>query len=71
MEIKNGYNSKPLEIKIAAQPNGNIELWIIQEGLPDIPELMRYRETLSYMSANELQDLLKEVQSAARDLFNI
>lgn len=70
MEIKDGFNSKPLRIKINSQENGNIELWIEQEGLPDTPETYKYRETLSYITADELYQLYKEVKLAGKDLFN-
>lgn len=67
--IKDGYNGKELRVKINANSNGTIDLWIEQDGLPETPELVKYRETLSYMTADELLALKKEVENAARDLF--
>jgi hypothetical protein len=63
VEIKSGYNDKPTTIEIQAQENGNIELWIEETGYEG------KKETLSYMTADELLKLLQEVQSCARDLF--
>ncbi len=63
MEIKEGFNGKPTRIRISTQENGSIELWIEQTGLSE-------KETLSYMTASELMELFKEVQTAGRDLFS-
>lgn len=63
--IENGFNNKPTTIKISGQMNGSIELWIHETGIENS------KETLSYMSADELLKLLQEVQRCARDLFNI
>jgi hypothetical protein len=63
MKIKEGFNSKPTEIRISSQSNGSIELWINESGKDD-------KETLSYLSATELHELFKEVQIAGKDLFN-
>ena len=62
MEIKEGFNDKPTTIRISTQPNGSIELWIHESGKDD-------KETLSYMSADELHKLFVEVQRAGKDLF--
>lgn len=71
VKIKDGYNGKELRIKISANSNGSIELWLEQDGLPDEPGYSKYRETLSYMAADELLELKHEVERAARDLFSI
>jgi hypothetical protein len=67
MKIKEGYNGAEIEIRIAAQENGSIELWLTQNGLPS--EVEKYRQTLSYMTADELFKLKEEVTQAARDLY--
>lgn len=61
MKIKEGFNDKETEIKVSAQPNGSIELWIRESGKDD-------KETLSYMSKDELYELYKEVSQAGIDL---
>lgn len=70
MKIKEGYNSKELEIRINGNSNGSIELWIIQNGLP-AEILEKYKETLSYITLTELHDLKKEIDRAVIDVFNI
>lgn len=67
MKIKQGFNDKESQIRIEANTNGSIELWMVQPGLPE----ERYQETLSYLTADELLALKMEVQRAARDLFSI
>ena len=63
MKIKNGFNNKETEIKVYTQENGSIELWIMQTGISD-------KETLTYMTVDELYQLFKEVKMAGRDLFD-
>ena len=63
MKIKDGYNNKEIEIRINSNPNGTIELWIIENGKSD-------RETVSYLTANELLELYQEIKSAGNNLFN-
>ena len=62
MKIKCGYNEKETEIKIYNQGNGHVELWIREEGKDN-------RESLGYMTANELRELFREVQRAGKELF--
>jgi hypothetical protein len=62
MTIKEGYNGKPLTIRIHGRKYGSAEFWIIQEGLPESCE--RYKETLSYCSVVELLALRKEIDNA-------
>ena len=64
MKIKEGFNTKPTTIRISSQENGSIELWINESGKDD-------KETLSYLSPDELYQLHKEVKLAAKDLFDI
>jgi len=71
MKIKSGYNGKDLEIKISGRRNENAELWIIQNGMPETGDLIRYRETLSYISLQELQDLKKEIENAILEVTGI
>jgi len=71
MKIKDGYNNQECEIRIHGNTNGSIELWLIQNGLPNTPEFIKYKETLSYMSLDELYQLKKEVESAIKDVFNL
>lgn len=71
MKIKDGYNDKECEIRINGNSNGSVELWLIQNGLPDTPEFMKYKETLSYMTLDELYNLKKEVENAIKDVFNL
>ena len=63
MKIKEGVNGKETTIKIYTQDNGSIELWINESGKDD-------KETLSYLSKEELYELFKEVRQAGKDLFN-
>lgn len=56
MIVKDSAKGKPLEIKVAAQENGTIQLWINDE--------------LSYLTPNELVELHKMVVQAGRDLFS-
>lgn len=62
MKIKQGFNDKETEIKIITQANNSIELWIRESGKSD-------KETLTYLSPNELVALFQEVQLAGKDLF--
>lgn len=62
MEIKEGFNNKPTRIRVASQANGSIELWINESGKDD-------KETLSYMTADELLRLFHEIQNAGKELF--
>ena len=62
MRIEKGYNDKPTEIRISSQDNGSIEMWIAETGKDD-------KETLSYMTVDELYQLFKEVRQAGKDLF--
>ena len=63
MKLKKGFNDKPTTIKVSTQTNGSIELWINESGKDD-------KETLSYLTADELYQLYHEVQMAGKDLFN-
>lgn len=67
MKIKEGFNSKELSIVINGNSNGSIELWLNLEGLPD----EKYRETLSYMSLQELAELKKMCEMALKDALNL
>ena len=71
MKIKEGYNGKELEIRIAGRRNQNAELWLVQNGMPEDGDTYRYRETLSYASLQELQDLKKEVEDAILEITGI
>ena len=62
MRVKEGYNGKEIELRIGGRRNANAELWIEQHGLPD--ECSRYRETLSYITLQELAELKKEIEDA-------
>lgn len=64
MKIKTGFNDKETSIKIGTQSNGSIELWIKETGKQDS------QETLSYLTADELIKLYKEVKQACKDLFD-
>ena len=60
MKIKKGYNDKETIIGIQARPeNRSAELWIEQHGLSE-------KETLSYMSLEELMDLKDEIDEALK-----
>lgn len=63
MKIKEGFGGKETTIKIYAQESGSIELWIAETGKDD-------KETLSYLSVDELYELYKEIKRAGMDLFN-
>jgi len=66
MTIKDGYNGKPTNIRVQSNANGSIELWIEETGRPEGQK----NETLSYITAQELLDLFKEIQRAGKDLFD-
>jgi hypothetical protein len=70
MKIKDGYNGKELEIRISAS-NRHAAIWLIQNGLPDTPEMLKYRETLSYATLDELLDLKKEIENTMKDILEI
>jgi hypothetical protein len=63
MKIKEGYNGKETEIKVNSNENGSIEIWIRESGKDD-------KETLAYMTLDELYALFKEVKFAGKDLFD-
>lgn len=62
MEIKDGYNHNVLKIRIG-NPNGRMaEFWVEfkEEGLP--------KETLSYITLEELLDLKDEIDKAIQEI---
>jgi hypothetical protein len=62
MIIKSGFNEKETKIRIYGKENGrNAELWIEQTGLSE-------KETLSYMSIDELLDLQDEIKIALKEI---
>ena len=62
MKIKSGFNEKETRIRIYGKKEGrNAELWIEQTGLSE-------KETLSYMSVDELLDLKGEVETALKEI---
>lgn len=63
MKIKAGYNDKETTIRIQSNENGSIELWIEETGREG-------KNTLSYLTADELYQLYKEVKQAGKDLFD-
>lgn len=65
MTIKNGFNDKPLKLSFSGQV-GSTRLWVTQEGLPEEMPIARYRETLSYVSINELIELRDEIVEAIK-----
>jgi hypothetical protein len=71
MKIKEGYNGKELEIRISGRRNGNAELWLVQNGIPETGDLYRYRETLSYVSLSELAEMKKEIEDAILEITGI
>ena len=70
MTIKEGYNSKPLQIKIRKNSSSKrvAEVWLVQEGLPDEGNAARYQETLSYATLDELLDLQDELKVVIKEL---
>lgn len=64
MEIKEGYNGKELEIRVSGRRNQGAEVWLLQNGLPEEGDVIRYRETLSYATLQELNDLKREIEDA-------
>lgn len=66
MKIKDGYNSKEMELNIMGNPNGSIELWM-KGWFPKKGN----GEILSYMSLQELADLKREIEIALRDALSI
>lgn len=63
MKIKAGFNGKELEIRV----NGK-ELWLVQTGLPLVDGNEKYKETLSYVTINELIELRNEINEAIKEL---
>lgn len=70
-KIKEGYNSKELEIRISGRRNSGAEVWLEQHGLPEEGDIIRYRETLSYATLQELVDLKKEIEDAILEITGI
>lgn len=62
MKIQDGYNGKELEIRIDGQRDRNAGVWLVMNGLPE--EHVRYKETLSYATLQELADLKREIEDA-------
>lgn len=60
MEIKEGYNNKPLNIRLGKVKYG-AELWIEFGSKPK-------QETLSYMDLNELLELRDEINKIMVDI---
>ena len=69
--ITEGYNSKPLSIRISGRKYQNAEVWVEQEGLPDEPGFTKYRETLSYATVQELIQLKSEIEEALKEIIGI
>jgi hypothetical protein len=69
VKIKEGFNSKPLMIRISTSDGGErvAGVWIEQIGLKDEREPQRY-ETLAYATLDELLDLQKELKEAIQEL---
>ena len=65
MKIKTGFNDKETRIRIYGKKNDRIaELWIEQTGLSE-------KETLSYVSIEELLDLKNEIETALKEIINL
>lgn len=65
MKIKSGFNEKETKIRIYGNKDGrNAELWIEQTGLSE-------KETLSYMTVDELLDLQHEIKTALKEILEI
>lgn len=70
--IKEGYNGKPLEIKVSGRRDSNsAEVWLTQAGLVLPPEFQKYKDTLSYASIQELVELKQEIEQAIKDMAGI
>ena len=62
MKIKSGFNEKETRIRIYGKKDGrNAELWTEQTGLNE-------KETLSYMTLDELLDLKEEIEIALKEI---
>lgn len=60
--IKKGFDDKKTTLKFHARPEERLaELWIEQKGLP-------VKETLSFMSIDELLDLRDEIEGVLATL---
>lgn len=70
MIIKEGFNSKPLHIKIHKSSTSDrvAEVWLDQEGIEDASNPQRYQETLSYATLDELLDLKDELVKVIAEL---
>ena len=65
MKIQQGFNDKETKIRIYGKRNDRTaELWIEQTGLSE-------KETLSYISVNELLDLQHEIKTALKEIMDI
>lgn len=76
MIVKQGFNSKPLHIRISHSresviSSNNAELWIEQEGIPDESNINRHAETLSYISLQELIELRDETNRAIKSIAGV
>lgn len=67
MTIKDGYNSKPLHIRVSGRESGPAELWIKQEGLPEGTK----DETLSYIDILELIAFRDELNEAIKEIVGL
>ena len=65
MIIKGGFNDKETKIRICVQSKDTrtAELWIEQTGLSE-------KETLSYMTIDELLNLKKEIEIALEEIIS-
>ena len=63
MKIKEGYNEKELEIRINSSSDRSAEMWIEFGCKPE-------KETLSYITLEELLDLKDEINKAISDIVN-
>ena len=61
MKIKKGYNSKKTIIKVGGVSDRHAEFWIEQTGLSE-------KDTLSYISLEELLDLKDEIDVAILEI---
>lgn len=70
MRIKQGYGSKPTDIKIEARdkPSQVAECWIVQEGIGgDI----KHSETLAYMTLLEVIALRDELNETIKEMVGL
>lgn len=67
MKIKHGFNDEETSIKIFGREDGKAELWIEQAS----QDGSERRETLAYITPDELLELKLEIDEAIKTMFGV